>query len=74
MNTENNGCGWLLCGCVFLTVAFIVLKLCRVIMWPWIWIFSPLWILFDVFVAVLIIALLLLAVYYFAKTIGEKKK
>jgi hypothetical protein len=27
-----------------LTVAFIVLKLCHVINWHWIWILSPLWI------------------------------
>lgn len=27
-----------------LQVAFIVLKLCRVINWPWIWVLSPLWI------------------------------
>lgn len=70
---ENNGCGWLLCSCIFLTIAFIALKLCRAIVWPWVWIFAPLWLLFDVFVAVLIIALLLLAVYYFAKAISKKK-
>lgn len=26
-----------------LTIAFIVLKLCRVIHWSWLWVFSPLW-------------------------------
>lgn len=31
MHTENNGCWWLLYGCVFLTIAFIVLKLCHAI-------------------------------------------
>lgn len=27
-----------------LTIAFIVLKLCNVITWSWIWVLSPLWI------------------------------
>lgn len=27
-----------------LTVAFVVLKLCKVIAWSWIWVLSPLWI------------------------------
>ena len=27
-----------------LTVAFIVLKLCKVINWSWLWVLSPIWI------------------------------
>lgn len=27
-----------------LTVAFVVLKLCKVIDWSWIWVVSPIWI------------------------------
>lgn len=27
-----------------LTVAFVVLKLCKVIDWPWVWVLSPVWI------------------------------
>lgn len=27
-----------------LTIAFIVLKLCGVIDWPWLWVLSPMWI------------------------------
>ena len=27
-----------------LTIAFIILKLVKVINWPWIWVLSPLWI------------------------------
>lgn len=30
--------------CGLLTIAFIVLKLCKVISWSWIWVFAPLWI------------------------------
>lgn len=45
-----------------LTIAFIILKLCGVIAWPWIWVLSPLWIsigLVLVFILILgIIALI----------------
>lgn len=27
-----------------LTIVFIVLKLCKVISWSWVWVLSPLWI------------------------------
>lgn len=27
-----------------LSIAFIVLKLCHVISWPWVWVLSPIWI------------------------------
>lgn len=27
-----------------LLVAFIILKLCGIIAWPWVWVLSPLWI------------------------------
>lgn len=27
-----------------LTIAFIVLKLCKVINWSWVWVLSPIWI------------------------------
>ena len=30
--------------CSLLALAFIVLKLCRVIDWSWIWILAPIWI------------------------------
>ena len=28
----------------FLTILFIILKLCNVIDWSWAWVFSPIWI------------------------------
>ena len=43
MNKNNNSSS----GIGFtglLTVAFIVLKLCNVINWSWVWVLSPLWI------------------------------
>ena len=38
-----------------LTVAFIVLKLCGVINWTWLWVLSPLWISFGLGLAIFII-------------------
>ena len=37
-----------------LTVAFIVLKLCHVIDWPWIWVLSPLWIGFILGILIIV--------------------
>ena len=39
------------CGVGFvdlLTIAFIVLKLCGVIKWSWLWVLSPIWITLSV--------------------------
>lgn len=44
-----------------LTIAFIVLKLCNVINWPWIWVLAPLWISI---LLVLIITVVVVAVIY----------
>ena len=38
-----------------LTIAFIVLKLCKVIDWSWIWVLSPLWISVALVFAILVI-------------------
>ena len=37
-----------------LTIVFIVLKLCGVINWSWIWVFSPMWISAALCVAIII--------------------
>lgn len=39
-----------------LTVAFIVLKLCGVIKWSWLWVLSPIWISAILWVLVFMIA------------------
>jgi len=44
---------------VLLTVAFIVLKLCGVISWSWLWVLSPLWISFALGILLLIIVLII---------------
>lgn len=38
-----------------LTIVFIVLKLCGVIAWSWLWVLSPIWI--SIIIAILIIAI-----------------
>lgn len=40
-----------------LTVAFIVLKLCKVINWSWVWVLAPLWISIGFAIIVLIVVL-----------------
>ena len=40
-----------------LTIAFIVLKLCHIIEWSWVWVLSPLWISGGLVVLILIATL-----------------
>ena len=42
-----------------LTLAFIVLKLCKVITWSWVWVLSPLWISFGLGIFILIVYLVI---------------
>jgi hypothetical protein len=43
-----------------LTVAFIVLKLCGVIKWSWLWVLSPIWITIVLWVLIFVIVYRLL--------------
>lgn len=45
-----------------LTIAFIVLKLTNYIDWPWIWVLSPLWIGFALFILIFLI-LVIVAIF-----------
>lgn len=45
-----------------LTLVFIVLKLCHVIDWSWVWVLSPLWISFSIAIVV-IVAVVLIGVW-----------
>ena len=38
-----------------LTIAFIVLKLCNVIEWSWIWVLSPIWITFVMLIIIVLV-------------------
>ena len=42
-----------------LTIVFIILKLCGVISWSWIWVLSPLWISAVVLVVLIVIVWML---------------
>lgn len=42
--------------CGLLTIVFIILKLCNVIAWSWVWVFSPLWIPALIILVILFIA------------------
>jgi hypothetical protein len=55
-STESRSGGIGFCG--LLTIAFIVLKLCGVIGWSWLWVLSPLWIPFAVVAFVLVVIFL----------------
>lgn len=49
-NSRDRGIGFM----GLLTIAFIVLKLCHVIEWSWLWVLSPLWISFVITMIVII--------------------
>ena len=54
-NTTSRGIGFY----GLLTIVFIVLKLCKVIAWKWIWVLSPLWIPLSIATLLAIIGILL---------------
>lgn len=61
MNNNNSSGGVGFCG--VLTIVFIVLKLCKVIKWSWLWVLSPLWIGLGVSILILLIAWILVKKY-----------
>lgn len=52
--TVNGGTGF----AGLLTIVFIVLKLCGVISWSWLWVLSPIWISTVLVLAVLIVVII----------------
>jgi uncharacterized protein (DUF983 family) len=48
-------------GLEILTVAFIVLKLCKVIDWSWVWILAPVWIPIALVVVLKIVKAIMLS-------------
>lgn len=53
MNNNSNALGGL--GGTLLQIAFIVLKLCGVINWSWLWVLSPMWIGFALWLLAVVI-------------------
>lgn len=45
-----------------LTIAFVVLKLYKVITWSWWWVLCPMWIPIAIFIIIAIIYIILLAI------------
>lgn len=58
---------------VLLGVAFVVLKLCEVIAWKWIWVVSPFWISIGFWTVGLIIFAFIKAIQAFIKEIKDNK-
>ena len=54
-NSTNGGIGFV--GA--LTIVFIVLKLCGVISWSWLWVFSPIWITAAICISVFLIIVIM---------------
>ena len=54
-NKSSGGVGF----CGLLAIVFIVLKLCGVIHWGWLWVLAPLWIPTAIVLFVLIIILII---------------
>jgi len=53
--SSNGGIGFV----GLLTIVFIILKLCNVIVWSWWWVLSPIWISIGFTIIILIIILII---------------
>lgn len=55
MNDKNTGSsgGYGLSFTTVLTIVFIVLKLCGVIDWSWVWVLAPMWISFVLWILII---------------------
>ena len=56
-NNTSGGVGF----CGLLTIVFIVLKLCKVISWSWVWVLAPTWI--PTLIAILLLLILKFLIY-----------
>ena len=51
---------WMMCA-IALTFIFVLLKICKVINWSWIWVFSPIWIMaVGLVLSVIVVAIIVL--------------
>ena len=57
-NSKSAGGGVGFCG--LLTIAFIVLKLCGIIKWSWLWVLSPIWI--STIIIALIVVIMIITI------------
>lgn len=69
MNEKSGGIGVV----SVLTIVFIVLKLCGVINWSWVWVLSPIWITVGFIAAILIIIAIIVAIHgWYLKRLSKK--
>ena len=54
--------------CGLLTIAFIVLKLCGVINWSWVWVLSPIWISLIIVVLILIVSFIIMFIVFWRES------
>ena len=54
MNNSGGGIGF----AGLLAIVFIVLKLCGVINWSWVWVLSPIWISFALVIIIIVVFIL----------------
>lgn len=47
-----------------LGIAFVILRLCGVIHWPWLWVTTPFWIPLAIILAILAFAMVMLGIGY----------
>ena len=57
-NESNGGATGGIGFCGLLAIVFIVLKLCKVITWSWLWVLAPVWIPAAIAVLILVIYVL----------------
>ena len=62
-NAAGGGIGF----CGLLTIGFIVLKLCKIIAWSWLWVLAPLWIPFGFVAAAFLLILIAYILIGFSK-------
>lgn len=68
-NSENGVAGIGVSG--LLGVAFVILKLCHVIEWPWVWVTAPFWVPVAIILAILLVLAILKGLVRLTKWIGK---
>ena len=65
MENNNTAAGGGIGFAGLLTIVFIVLKLCGVINWSWVWVLSPLWISFGL--GIILITILFIILFFVSR-------
>lgn len=57
--------------CILLFIFFLILKLCDVITWSWLWVFAPLWIPPSILGLICAFALIITAIVWIVEAIKD---